>query len=222
MSPRWVHAVPAGSPVQPSPMSVTHASSASNAQTATPPTAPEVASSVSHPASQPEAFASGPSPTSHAQPASLPSAPVATAPHEAPPVARAASFHVTSGQVLNGDVTATASGAKPFTVSFVSGGRHGSLALSVDGEFTYVPDPGFQGHDEFAYRLTDGSGTYAGADAFNYGVWTSTVPADEDANAGAASFSVVTTGATVPITTGPTANDATKSKTWSTQPPFSQ
>ena len=34
--------------------------------------------------------------------------------------------------------------------------RHGTLALSVDGSFTYVPAAGWYGNDSFSYTATDG------------------------------------------------------------------
>lgn len=67
----------------------------------------------------------------------------------------------------------------------------------------------------------NGSGVLAGANTFSYGVWTSSAPKG-DGNTGDTSFRIITTGATVPITTGVTANQATQSKAWTTEPPFPQ
>jgi len=50
---------------------------------------------------------------------------------------------------LNGeDLTATA---------ILDNVDHGSLAAFADGSFTYTPDPGFTGTDEFVYRMRDAS-----------------------------------------------------------------
>ncbi len=38
-----------------------------------------------------------------------------------------------------------------------SGPTRGQLTLNADGSFTYVPNPGFVGHDSFAYVATDGA-----------------------------------------------------------------
>ena len=35
---------------------------------------------------------------------------------------------------------------------------NGAVALGVDGSFTYTPDPGFSGGDQFVYRITDPGG----------------------------------------------------------------
>lgn len=44
------------------------------------------------------------------------------------------------------------------TVSLVEGRgpSHGALELASDGSFTYIPNPGFSGEDEFTYALSDG------------------------------------------------------------------
>lgn len=34
---------------------------------------------------------------------------------------------------------------------------HGTLTLGADGSFTYVPDPDFNGNDDFSYRVSDGA-----------------------------------------------------------------
>ncbi|PQO46656.1 Ig-like domain-containing protein [Blastopirellula marina] len=41
--------------------------------------------------------------------------------------------------------------------SWYSDPLHGTLSISADGTFTYVPDTGFVGVDRFVYRMTDGA-----------------------------------------------------------------
>ncbi len=45
----------------------------------------------------------------------------------------------------------------------VTGPTQGSVTLNVDGTFTYVPDPNFNGSDAFTYRISDGNGGFAQA-----------------------------------------------------------
>jgi hypothetical protein len=47
----------------------------------------------------------------------------------------------------------------PLRASIESGPSAGSAVLAEDGSFNYVPDPGFAGLDEFAYRVNDGKST---------------------------------------------------------------
>ncbi len=42
------------------------------------------------------------------------------------------------------------------SASLVIGPLHGSLTLSADGSFTYIPEPDFQGVDSFTYTASDG------------------------------------------------------------------
>ncbi len=42
------------------------------------------------------------------------------------------------------------------TASLVSEPEHGVLVLSASGKFSYTPEPGFVGTDQFAYRVSDG------------------------------------------------------------------
>lgn len=56
---------------------------------------------------------------------------------------------------------ASAPGGDSLSASLVSEPAHGSLSLSDDGSFEYVPDPGFAGDDSFAYRAGDAAGNYA-------------------------------------------------------------
>lgn len=62
----------------------------------------------------------------------------------------------------------------------------------------------------------DGSGKLTDADVGTFGTWSQT----GNGNTGDVGFTVVTTGSTVPKTTGTTFNDAPL--TWTTEPPFSQ
>ncbi|MCI0643828.1 MAG: Ig-like domain-containing protein [Chloroflexi bacterium] len=45
----------------------------------------------------------------------------------------------------------------PLTAVLVSGPANGTLALNADGSFTYTPDAGFNGADNFTYQASDGS-----------------------------------------------------------------
>jgi VCBS repeat-containing protein len=47
----------------------------------------------------------------------------------------------------------------PLGASLVQGALHGVVNLAADGSFTYTPDPGFVGYDEFRYVATDASET---------------------------------------------------------------
>lgn len=42
------------------------------------------------------------------------------------------------------------------TVSLVTGPADGTVNLQPDGAFTYEPDPGFAGNDDFTYQVSDG------------------------------------------------------------------
>jgi Bacterial Ig domain len=73
-----------------------------------------------------------------------------------------------SGNVLGNDDP----GDAPAVVSLQSGPASGALELAGDGNFTYTPGPGFEGADQFSYRLTDADG-----DLSNTAVATLTVSA---------------------------------------------
>ena len=49
------------------------------------------------------------------------------------------------------------------TTTPVSGPGNGQVAISLDGTFTYTPDPDFFGTDSFTYEVTDGNGGRAEA-----------------------------------------------------------
>jgi Big-like domain-containing protein/gametolysin peptidase M11 len=51
----------------------------------------------------------------------------------------------------------------PLSASLVSSPAHGSLTLSDDGSFTYMPTSGYFGADSFTYQAADPSGNYATA-----------------------------------------------------------
>jgi hypothetical protein len=84
------------------------------------------------------------------------STPVNTAPQ-----ANLDSFDVQSGAVLlvlAPGVLANDSDANgdPLTAVLITGPTHGDLGFNTDGSFTYTPDPGFSGTDQFQYRASDG------------------------------------------------------------------
>ncbi len=57
----------------------------------------------------------------------------------------------------------------------LSGPSHGTLALALDGGFTYTPNPDYYGPDTFTYRVRDAAG------ASDYGIVTLMVNLVEDA-----------------------------------------
>ena len=81
----------------------------------------------------------------------------------APPVAVNESYLVPAGApflapapgVLANDLDAE---GDSLAAQLFSSTAHGTLSLSADGEFTYVPDAGFTGIDTFVYRVSDGTG----------------------------------------------------------------
>src|SRR5688572_20652724 len=44
----------------------------------------------------------------------------------------------------------------PLTTILLQGPSHGTLTLAADGSFTYTPNVGYTGADEFVYQLNDG------------------------------------------------------------------
>jgi VCBS repeat-containing protein len=56
--------------------------------------------------------------------------------------------------VLANDTTTT---GNPLTATLVFSTTHGALHLNLDGSFTYTPDSGFNGFDNFIYTATDGT-----------------------------------------------------------------
>jgi VCBS repeat-containing protein/predicted outer membrane repeat protein len=60
---------------------------------------------------------------------------------------------VPSAGVLENDTDAD---GDPLTAVLVSSPTHGTLTLQDDGSFTYVPEPGYFGTDQFTYRASDG------------------------------------------------------------------
>jgi RHS repeat-associated protein len=49
--------------------------------------------------------------------------------------------------------------ADPFTATLLSDPSHGILLFDENGRFEYLPEAGFQGVDQFTYRLSDGIGS---------------------------------------------------------------
>ena len=83
-----------------------------------------------------------------------------------PPNARPDAFTVAEDGSLSGSVLAdNGSGvdSDPDDTELTVNGagqmpQHGSLVLDSDGDFTYIPNPNFNGSDSFGYRLLDGRG----------------------------------------------------------------
>lgn len=73
------------------------------------------------------------------------------------------SLAVERGAILGGDVFSTASSpiGEPLTFGLVplSGPQHGTITFTDAGIFTYTPDSGYTGYDNFFYTTTDGQNT---------------------------------------------------------------
>ena len=54
-----------------------------------------------------------------------------------------------------GQGVAAVSDGSGLTASETSGPTHGSLSLSGDGSFSYVPDSGYSGNDSFGFEVTE-------------------------------------------------------------------
>lgn len=84
-----------------------------------------------------------------------------------PPVANEDSFSANSGEVVAGSVTANDSDpdgdALTVTTPQVSGPISGTLQLDPTGMFTYTPNPGVTGADQFRYEVCDPGGKCAQA-----------------------------------------------------------
>jgi VCBS repeat-containing protein len=65
---------------------------------------------------------------------------------------------VAADGILGNDSDADGDG---LSALLVTGPRNGTLTLSADGSFLYVPDAGWSGNDSFIYRASDGEGQSA-------------------------------------------------------------
>ena len=77
-----------------------------------------------------------------------------------PPVAVDDSFKALPGTPLNEKVSLNDSDADndPLSFSLISGPQHGELTFNTDGTFTYIPESGYVGADQFTYKACDPSG----------------------------------------------------------------
>ena len=83
-----------------------------------------------------------------------------TGTNDAPVVTRNASIEVTAGEALSGVFTATDIDSTG-DLAFALGAEtpdNGLVEINPDGSFTYTPDAGFQGLDNFQYSVTDPEG----------------------------------------------------------------
>ncbi|WP_207396457.1 Ig-like domain-containing protein, partial [Bremerella alba] len=84
-----------------------------------------------------------------------------------PPVAVADTYGTTEGVTLNVSSTDgvlsndTDTESQSLTAELVQTTGDGTLTLSSNGSFTYVPDSGFTGIDTFTYKAKDASGAYS-------------------------------------------------------------
>lgn len=81
------------------------------------------------------------------------------------PVATNDNLSLEQDTYLSGNVTLNDSGLEdtPITSTITKNASNGQLSLSKDGSFTYYPNPGYSGQDQFTYRITDNDGDYAEA-----------------------------------------------------------
>lgn len=68
--------------------------------------------------------------------------------------------YVSGYSVLQNDIS---SDGRPLTAAKVSDPAHGSVTITPEGIFTYVPVPGFNGTDSFTYAASDGTTSSAPA-----------------------------------------------------------
>ena len=83
-----------------------------------------------------------------------------------PPLAYGDTYTTTQGSslvvnppgILQNDIDVDGDPLTPILITDVS---HGTLALALDGSFTYDPAAGFSGVDQFSYLVSDGDGNSA-------------------------------------------------------------
>ena len=61
-------------------------------------------------------------------------------------------------QTLTGTLTASDVDHTSLTFALAGAPGHGSLEIEPDGDFTYTPEPGYQGEDSFTFTVSDGAG----------------------------------------------------------------
>jgi VCBS repeat-containing protein len=61
-------------------------------------------------------------------------------------------------QTLTGRLTASDVDSTSLTFALAGAPGHGSLEIEPDGDFTYTPEPGYQGEDSFTFTVSDGAG----------------------------------------------------------------
>ncbi len=71
------------------------------------------------------------------------------------PVATFDTFIINRDVTYNGQLTAVDADADTLTYELVSTCKHGTIRIDKNGCFTYVPQKGYQGKDEFVYRVKD-------------------------------------------------------------------
>ncbi len=81
--------------------------------------------------------------------------------NEVPSAADDDGFRVDTGETLTVDAPGILANdvdgdGDPLVALLVDGPSHGTLALEIDGSFTYTPDADFSGVDGFTYRANDG------------------------------------------------------------------
>ncbi|MDA0977632.1 MAG: Ig-like domain-containing protein, partial [Proteobacteria bacterium] len=77
-----------------------------------------------------------------------------------PPVANPDQFTISNSGVVTGNLLANDldQEGEPITASLATPPANGTVSVSVDGSFTYAPEPDFTGTDTFTYEVSDSGG----------------------------------------------------------------
>ncbi|MDB5386138.1 MAG: repeat-containing protein [Planctomycetaceae bacterium] len=74
-----------------------------------------------------------------------------------PPVANSLTFNTNVNMAFTGLLTASDADSNPLTFSAgQTPAIHGAVAIHPDGTFTYTPNNGFVGNDQFSFKVNDG------------------------------------------------------------------
>lgn len=100
------------------------------------------------------------------------------------PVGTSISINVSQNTTFSGGLSGFDADGDPLT--FLAGTTlpaHGTVNISSNGNFTYIPDPGYLGADSFTFRVNDGTANSADATAsIQVGVASNTPPVANSVN----------------------------------------